>query len=143
MSRIKGRNTGPERTMAELFCQAGLECETHVSDLPGRPDFVFRETRVAVFVDGDFWHGWRFPAWRMKLSEAWDIKIAANRRRDARNHAKLRRAGWSVIRLWEHQIEGSASSCLERVLVAIAIPKKELRPPGKAVRPTIVLCRNH
>ena len=104
MSRIKGKDTGPERLVAEALADLGLEWEGQVRDLSGRPDFVFRDARVAVFVDGDFWHGWRFPRWRHKLSKKWEEKIDANRKRDARTHRKLRRTGWVVIRIWEHQI---------------------------------------
>ena len=74
MSRIKGRDTGPERAMADVFSSRELTWESHVRELPGRPDFVFRDDRVAVFVDGDFWHGWRFPKWRDKLSDKWEAK---------------------------------------------------------------------
>ena len=105
MSRIKGKDTAPERFMLALLSEAGLNPETHARDLPGRPDFVLRDQRVAIFVDGDFWHGWRFPAWRHKLAPFWETKISANRARDRRNHARLRRAGWSVVRIWEHQIK--------------------------------------
>jgi DNA mismatch endonuclease (patch repair protein) len=104
MSRIKGRGTGPEKIMAAAFSSRNLSWEEHARDLPGRPDFVFREARVAVFIDGDFWHGWHFPQWRDKLSEKWEAKIEGNRRRDTRNHRLLRRMGWKVVRLWEHQI---------------------------------------
>jgi DNA mismatch endonuclease, patch repair protein len=105
MSRIRGKNTGPERAVVAIVGALGLKAEFHARDLPGRPDLVLRALRVAIFVDGDFWHGWRFPLWRRKLSEKWELKIAANRRRDVLNHARLRRAGWLVIRIWEHQIE--------------------------------------
>lgn len=118
MGRIKGKHTGPERSMARLLRGAGRRFEIHARDLPGCPDFVFRRARVAVFVDGDFWHGWRFPVWRLKLSEKWEAKIEANRRRDTRNHARLRRGGWSVVRIWEHQIERDPDACLLRVLIA-------------------------
>jgi DNA mismatch endonuclease, patch repair protein len=84
---------------------AGRGAGARARDLPGRPDLVLRARRVAIFVDGDFWHGWRFPAWRNKLSEKWELKIAANRRRDALNHARLRRSGWLVVRIWEHQLD--------------------------------------
>jgi DNA mismatch endonuclease (patch repair protein) len=104
MSRIRGKNTGPERVVAGMLRTLGLQPDVHVHDLPGRPDFAFRDLRIAIFVDGDFWHGWRFPAWRLKLSEKWDRKIEDNRIRDARNHARLRRAGWKVLRIWEHQV---------------------------------------
>jgi DNA mismatch endonuclease (patch repair protein) len=105
MSRIRGKDTGPERIIAEVLAAAGLDAEQQVRDLPGRPDFVLRDARVAIFVDGDFWHGWRFSTWRHKLSEKWEEKIEANRRRDMRNHARLKRAGWTVVRVWQHQIE--------------------------------------
>lgn len=115
MSRIRGRDTGPERVVAAALKARGLRFEQHARDLPGRPDFVFRSAKVALFVDGDFWHGWRFPAWRHKLSEKWEAKIEGNRRRDLRNFARLRRAGWIVIRLWEHQVERDLEGCLKRV----------------------------
>lgn len=119
MSRIKGKDTGPERRIATSLSDYGHLWESHAKDLPGRPDFVFREHRVAVFVDGDFWHGWKFNEWRDKLSEAWEAKISANRARDARNHRRLRRMGWKVIRLWEHQIERDCAKCIAKILAAI------------------------
>ena len=84
MARIRGKDTGPEQMVASALSTHGLEWEGHAGDLPGRPDFVFREQRLAVFVDGDFWHGWRFPQWRDKLSEKWEAKIEGNRHRDGR-----------------------------------------------------------
>jgi DNA mismatch endonuclease, patch repair protein len=116
MSRIRGKGTKPELVVAGLLAAAGLKWEEHAKDLRGRPDFVLREFKVAIFVDGDFWHGWRFPAWRLKLSEHWERKIEGNIRRDARNFRGLRRAGWKVIRLWEHQIKKSPTDCLARIL---------------------------
>jgi DNA mismatch endonuclease (patch repair protein) len=115
MSRIRGSDTGPERVIAELLAAAGLDAEQQARDLPGRPDFVLRGRRVAIFVDGDFWHGWRFSTWRHKLSEKWEAKIEANRRRDMRNHARLRRAGWTVIRVWQHQIESDREAVRARL----------------------------
>jgi DNA mismatch endonuclease (patch repair protein) len=115
MSRIRGKDTGPERVVGALLTEAGHAPEQHVSDLPGRPDFVLRDLRVAIFVDGDFWHGWRFIAWKHKLSEKWEAKIAANRRRDFLNHARLRRAGWRVLRIWQHQIERDLESVKTKI----------------------------
>jgi DNA mismatch endonuclease (patch repair protein) len=115
MSRIRGRDTGPERTMAKLLTDAGLVVEAQARDLPGRPDFVLREQRIAIFVDGAFWHGWRFPAWRHKLSEHWEARIEQNRNRDRRNHRTLRRKGWTVIRLWDFHLERNPGLCLDRV----------------------------
>ena len=119
MSRIRGKDTGIERVVATGLAARGLEPERHARDLPGRPDFVFREVRLAVFVDGDFWHGWRLPAWEHKLTPQWRKKIAETRRRDRRNFARLRRAGWRTVRLWEHQIEADADAAVAVILEAI------------------------
>lgn len=137
MARIKGTGTGPEKTMAAAFSSCGLSWEEHARDLPGRPDFVFREAEVVVFVDGDFWHGWRFPTWKDKLSEKWEAKIAGNRRRDRINHARLRRMGWKVVRIWEHQIKKSVDACLDRVLRELAkanLPGQEEKEASQAKR---------
>lgn len=127
MSRIRGTNTGPERTMALLLSERGLRFETHARDLPGRPDFVFREIRLAVFLDGDFWHGWRFPLWQHKLAAKWQTKIATTRARDQRNFRKLRRSGWKVLRIWEHEVEHDAARCLSRILAQV-VPLAERGP---------------
>ncbi|MEQ1716376.1 MAG: very short patch repair endonuclease [Hyphomicrobium sp.] len=116
MARIKGRDTGPELLLAAKLQLNGCVWEGHARDLPGRPDFVFREQKLVVFVEGDFWHGWRFPQWRDKLSEKWEAKIAGNRQRDTSNHRRLRRAGWKVVRIWEHQLERDSEQCTERVM---------------------------
>ncbi len=105
MSKIRGKGTKVELAMAELLHATGVSFEMHARDLPGQPDFVFRDAKVVIFVDGDFWHGWRFPAWRLKLSQKWEAKIASNRIRDRRNRSRLVRKGWKVVRFWEHQIE--------------------------------------
>jgi DNA mismatch endonuclease (patch repair protein) len=101
--------------MAAEMASIGLRWEAHARDLPGRPDFIFREAKVAVFVDGDFWHGWRFPSWRHKLSEKWEQKIEATRLRDRRNHRRLRRAGWIVLRFWEHAVAQEAHHLAAKV----------------------------
>lgn len=119
MAKIKGKGTLPEREVSRALSAIDLSWESHVRDLPGRPDFVFRDAKVVLFVDGDFWHGWRFPQWQDKLSEAWELKIAANRARDLRNHRKLRRMGWKVIRLWEHQISHDLPNVMTRVAAAL------------------------
>jgi DNA mismatch endonuclease (patch repair protein) len=98
----------------------GIDFETHCRDLPGRPDFVLRQRGIAIFIDGDFWHGWRFETWRLKLSEKWERKIESNRLRDIRNHRLLRRRGWRVIRIWEHQILDNSEVCANRLRAVIA-----------------------
>jgi DNA mismatch endonuclease (patch repair protein) len=76
---------------------------------------VFTTARVVVFIDGDFWHGWHFPKWYKRLSPYWYEKIARNRRRDQANFRQLRRAGWRVIRIWEHEVKRNVDACVDRI----------------------------
>jgi DNA mismatch endonuclease (patch repair protein) len=115
MGRIKGKNTKPEQVVSKALRRAGYYPKRHVRDLPGSPDFVFTKARIAVFIDGDFWHGWRFPLWKSKLTPFWREKISANRERDQRNFRKLRRSGWTVIRIWEHQLKNAPEECILRI----------------------------
>jgi len=118
MSRIKGKNTKPELAVMAELRRRKIYFSTHASELPGRPDIVFRRIKLAVFVDGDFWHGWRFPLWEHKLSPKWQVKIAMTRQRDQRNFRKLRRDGWLVLRIWEHEIERSPQATVDRIAAA-------------------------
>ena len=118
MRRIKGKNTGPERTLFRELSQRRAAFSRHVGSLPGCPDMVFHRARLAVFIDGDFWHGWRFPLWAHKLSAKWRHKISETRERDQRNFRRLRSRGWIVLRLWEHQVDQDAQGCVARVIAA-------------------------
>ena len=120
MASIKSKNTKPEKQLGSLMHGAGLRYRKHVNDLPGKPDFVFRAKKVAVFVDGDFWHGYKYQQWKHKLSkEYWIKKIEGNIKRDKSNHAKLRRMGWTVIRVWEHQLAKDPLKVLGKITEAI------------------------
>jgi DNA mismatch endonuclease (patch repair protein) len=89
MSRVKNRDTNLEVLVRSALRQAGRRFTTNDRQLPGSPDVVFRRDRVAVFIHGDFWHGWRFPAWRHAVSPFWQEKIQKNRDRDRRNVTRL------------------------------------------------------
>ncbi len=120
MSRIRGKGTGPERTVLAALRKKSLVFEEHARDLPSRPDAVFRSARVAVLIDGDFWHGWRFPLWGGKLSPKWREKISANRARDQKNLRSLRKMGWTAVRIWEHQVEQDLDASIARILRALS-----------------------
>jgi len=115
MSRIRSKNTQPELLLRRLLHAKGLRYRIHVARLPGNPDIVFCCGRVAIFVDGDYWHGWRFACWAHKLSPYWRGKIALNRSRDSSSRRRLRRLGWIVIRIWEHQIRSDVVTCAEMI----------------------------
>jgi len=110
MSRIRSRgNKGTEGRLVELFRLHEIRGWRRHTNLPGTPDFTFRSARVAAFIDGCFWHG--CPVCRRRPASNrsfWDIKIARNRRRDRQVDRKLRKLGWQVIRIREHQLRRPA-----------------------------------
>lgn len=116
MSNVKLKDGSLEMIVRSELHKRGYRFRKHVKSLPGSPDAVFPKEKVAVFIDGDFWHGYRFPAWEHKLKDFWKEKISENRRRDQRNFRKLRRMGWRVIRIWQHEIKQNPESCIDRII---------------------------
>src|SRR5260370_41447215 len=119
MSRVKQKGTDLEMLIRRELRKLGRRFRTNVKDLPGRPDIVFPSAKLAVFLDGDFWHGYRFPQWRHKLKPFWREKIAKNRLRDRRNFRKLKKMNWRVMRIWQHQIRQDIDSCLRKILLSL------------------------
>jgi DNA mismatch endonuclease (patch repair protein) len=119
MKNVKLRDGPLEILVRKALWAQGYRYRCHVRTLPGRPDIVFPRERIAIFVDGDFWHGWRLPSWEHKLSPFWRDKLRTNRQRDARNFRKLRQLGWTVIRLWQHEIKKDLASCVNKVRFAL------------------------
>jgi DNA mismatch endonuclease, patch repair protein len=115
MQAIKDKNTSLEKALAVAFQRQGWRFRRNCSFILGKPDFVFTKARVIVFVDGDFWHGWRFSQWKHKLSDYWQKKIERNRQRDQYNSRRLRRQGWKVIRIWGHEVERDMAGAVDRV----------------------------
>jgi DNA mismatch endonuclease (patch repair protein) len=121
MRRVKGRDTTPELTLRRLLWAVGVRgYRLNRKDLPGRPDLVISRERIAIFVDGCFWHGcprcYRRPSSNRSY---WDLKVDRNMRRDRSRRAKLKRLGWKVIRLWEHQVVKQPERCVSKILKAI------------------------
>lgn len=106
MSRIGGKNTAPEMELRRLLHASGYRFRVHGRDLPGRPDIVFRSRGKVIFVNGCFWHAHRCKIGMPPKSRVgyWGPKLEANRERDARNKALLRRRGWKVLTVWQCQI---------------------------------------
>ena len=115
MSRVRGSNTGLELLVFRGLRIAGLRFQKHYARVPGKPDIAFPAKKIAVFIDGDFWHGWHFNKWRKKLTPYWREKIKGNITRDRRNRARLRRDGWLVVRIWEHQVEDDLDAAISKI----------------------------
>jgi len=113
MSRIKGKNTKPEMLLRKALWAKGFRYRLHAK-IQGKPDVVFISQRVAIFVDGCFWHGCPLHSVKPKSNRKfWEDKLKSNRIRDKRVTASLRQQGWKVIRIWEHEIKNN----LEKVLI--------------------------
>ncbi len=110
-----GRST--ERKLWSAIASQGISgWKTNVEELPGKPDVVFVRQRLAVFVDGCFWHGcpkcYRRP---QSNQNYWDRKVARNIQRDKTKRRQLRRLGWRVIQIWEHDFKISAASAMKKI----------------------------
>jgi DNA mismatch endonuclease (patch repair protein) len=106
MSKIRGRgNRDTELALVTMLRQNRLSGWRRHKAILGRPDFVFIEKRVAVFVDGCFWHGCsQHATLPVNNRSFWLNKLAANRSRDKNVSRSLRREGWDVVRIWEHEL---------------------------------------
>ena len=107
MALIRSKNTEPERKVFSHLRSRGIYFQRHYGKVPGSPDVALPRQKKAVFIDGDFWHGYQFHKRRAKLSPGyWLEKIEANIARDRRTRRQLRKLGWKVLRVWEHELRG-------------------------------------
>lgn len=122
MSKIRSKNTKFEEEFISLLKKSTRQkFRTHVTDIKGKPDIVFDRTKVCVFLDSDFWHGWQYPRWKHLLKDDfWRNKIERNRDRDKEITAFLKRKGWKVVRIWEHEIKTDSIHCFKKVTEGIA-----------------------
>src|SRR3989344_6881587 len=109
MSRIRGKNTNPElllfKNIKSLWVE-GYRYRFHHKKIEGRPDLVFPKQKLAIFIDGDFWHGKNYSAWGNRLpSEFWKKKILGNMMRDKKINRILKSKGWRVLRVWDEDFE--------------------------------------
>ncbi len=111
MRRVKAQDTGPERVVRRLLTGMGRRYRLHRKDLPGCPDIVMPGPRLAILVQGCFWHGHDCPrgARTPKANrDYWLAKIGRNRQRDAANELALEALGWRVLPLWECELKDEA-----------------------------------
>ena len=130
LSKIKASETKGERLLRSALWKMGFRFRKNVRNLPGKPDIVFTRCKLAVFCDGDFWHGrnWRKDKRRLQAgpnAPYWVAKIKANMNRDRRYNKELKHLGWSVVRIWESDIlkdpQLAATKVAEAVLSKTAI----------------------
>jgi DNA mismatch endonuclease (patch repair protein) len=120
MAAVRSRDTSPEVALRRGLYAAGVRgWRCHRRDLPGTPDIAFGRARLAVFVDGAFWHGHPSRHKPGRSGRYWDEKIERNVARDRRVDQELGDAGWEVIRLWDFEVGRDLDGSIERVLSAL------------------------
>jgi DNA mismatch endonuclease (patch repair protein) len=112
MSAVKSKNTRPEMNLRRALWAKGMRYRVNIKTLPGKPDIVFSKAKIALFCDGDFWHGHNWVIRGLscldeelsRYTQFWKDKILGNIERDSVNTEKLKSEGWEVIRFWENDI---------------------------------------
>jgi DNA mismatch endonuclease (patch repair protein) len=117
MSQIKGKNTKPELEIRKLLFSKGIRGYRISSDLIGKPDIIFPKYKIAIFIDGCFWHKcmkcFKEPQTNKQF---WKNKIDSNVNRDKKINKELTDDGWTVIRFWEHEIKKNIDKCVNNII---------------------------
>jgi DNA mismatch endonuclease (patch repair protein) len=121
MSSIKNKNTKPEIALRKALWTRGFRFRVNYSEIFGKPDIVFTKKKIAIFCDGDFWHGnnWSLRGFDCLESELktytpfWVEKIKRNIKRDLKVNIQLQENGWTVVRFWESEINRDLAKCCD------------------------------
>lgn len=122
MSRIKTKNTSIELRLRKALWHGGLRYRVNYKRLPGTPDIAITKYRIAIFCDGELFHGKGFEEGKMRFDTNkayWEAKIKRNIERDRRVDAELQKLGWTVLRFWGKEIKRDLDACVESVLEAV------------------------
>jgi DNA mismatch endonuclease (patch repair protein) len=116
MAQIKSKNTGPEKIVYKYLRGRGLYFRKHYTKVVGSPDVALPRKKKAVFIDGEFWHGYTLEKRKDKLPMFWVQKIIRNVKRDRRYRAELKANGWQILRVWEHELnKKNCEETLEKI----------------------------
>lgn len=126
MSKIKSKRTKAEIMLSKRLWAEGLRYRLNYKNLPGSPDIAITKHKIAVFVDGEFWHGkdWQFKKERIKNNkDYWIEKIEENMSRDLKNDEKLINQGWFPVHIWEKDVLKNIDQCVHMILKIKKIDK--------------------
>lgn len=118
MSRVRSKGSLIEKAFERALRANGLRFRKHPSKVFGCPDFILRDSKVAIFCDSHFWHGYRWKTKRLEIKtnrRFWIRKIEANIARDRLVSRRLKKNGWRVLRFWESKITRDLHSCIEAI----------------------------
>lgn len=118
MAMIKSKNTKPEILLRKELWRRGLRYRKNCKQVYGKPDLVFLREQIAIFIDGEFWHGYNFEETKKRLKsnkEFWIEKIERNMERDFEITQFLVEQGWAVLRFWDFEIENDLCRCADKI----------------------------
>lgn len=121
MKKIKSTNTRPELLLRKTLYSQKIRFRVK-SNLIGKPDIVFTKSKVVVFIDGEFWHGYNWKEKKRKINankSYWIKKIEGNIKRDKKNNLILKQEGWTVLRFWQKEVETNLDHCILLIKEAI------------------------
>ncbi len=118
MSRVLSKNTKPEVFTFGVLDKLKIDYEKHYP-VPGKPDLAFPQKRIAVFINGEFWHGRRFGKEKPAYKDFWIKKIQGNILRDKKNYKLLREEGWFVVKIWDKDIKKHPKRELNKIMRAL------------------------
>lgn len=122
MARIRGKNTKPELLFRKALWKRGIRYRVDSKKLPGKPDVSIQKYKLAIFIDGEFWHGYNWPERKKSIKSNrgfWIPKIERNMQRDSEVNHQLMEMGFTVFRFWEKEIRSQLDKCINDVLVYI------------------------
>lgn len=129
MRKIKAKNTTPEVIFRKALWQEGIRYRINNKSINGNPDISIKKYKLAIFIDGEFWHGYNWQEKKEKIKsnrEYWINKIEGNIARDKKYNRMLIEQKWIVIRFWEHEIKKELNKCVDEVKKAIASQSSNL-----------------
>ena len=122
MSKIKGKDTKPEKLLKKALWHAGVRYKSPKHKLPGKPDVSLKKYKLVIFVDGTFWHGYNWENRKHSIKsnkEFWIAKIERNIQRDQEVNAYYQYKGWTVLRFWDFEVNENLGASLKKVLDVI------------------------
>ncbi len=128
MSKIRGKNTKPELLFRKTLWKKGVRYRINNKKLPGKPDISIQKYKLAVFIDGEFWHGYNWSEKKETLKSNrgfWIPKIERNMQRDREVNAQLEEMGYTVFRFWANEIKTDLDKCINDILVFINTGKND------------------
>jgi DNA mismatch endonuclease, patch repair protein len=133
MAAIRSRNTKAERLLRQALRDRGLSgYRCNLSRLPGKPDAAYTRWRVAVFVDGAYWHGHPDHYTFGRLGQYWDDKIRRTQQRDREQQQALEELGYTVVRFWDFEVLQNADRCASVVAAALLRAGRQIASSGAA-----------